>query len=779
MQWKNPDGSITAGVVIEDGAGNKLTSFSGGSGSSNNFAPNGDTAQLAVSTTSARVALPVGATVMVYNTGSNPAFVAFGSNTVTATPANDEIPAGGALPFTPGSNTFLAAVTASGATSLNLTGGANLAFPLSGVGSGGGGSNASVGATGASAPTSATEIAFIDGGNLRAASKTSPLPETLTDPSTGNQAAVLAFHNSDNQTLSGTSYGLNTGGVAQLVNAGGALDRQRETSFDGVSAVGVAAGAQQLAGPPLSTTVTSGAITGSTSPQNVTLAAVSFNNRGVVSTLQIGSVLLVDTGASQEQVVLTSVNSATKVVRGVFNNSHPANVAVFGFAYNQARDATIPDGSSPAGIAASAAYFYNASAQTVEVERSAAGEQDGATGVGTAVAAEYEWNGGGPLTTAGAISGLAFDRARNLQGKGAGGTNLNGAIAAGATSITLTAVTGLTAGQQIRLDAGLAAEESAYVSQSYTSGSLTVALQSGLANAHSNGAAVAWDVFASIGPGLNGFTPAGIGIEEEALYDPVSAKYYIERAATQDACAPQNVVLEAPGLWNGSTLDRAREVIGDAQGATGIPAEALMLWNGASYDRAYGDKTNGLFVNVKQLPTGSNTIGVVVVANNPVGAAALATAQASIGTTAASIVPARSGGSGTGRIAATLYNTGAVTVFVGNSGVTTSAGIPVPAGASLTLKTTAALYGITASSTATVGVVETFLCASFNPASLLFSSPAPPPRAPTCCSCRRCRRPTLSSGTRQDPTATRRRRARKSSCSGCSGAAAAAAAAVR
>ena len=236
----------------------------------------------------------------------------------------------------------------------------------------------------------------------------------------------------------------------------------------------------------------------------------------------------------------------------------------------------------------------------------------------------------------------------------------------------------------------------------------TVALQTTLANAHGNGAAVAWDVFASAGPGLNGFTPAGIGIEEEALYDPVSAKYYIERAATQDACPPQNLVLELPGLWNGATMDRAREVIGDAQGATGIPAEALMLWNGASYDRAYGDKTNGLFVNVKQLPTGSNMIGAVVVANNPVGASALATAQASIGTTAAAIVAARTGGSGTGRITATLYNTGAVTVFVGSSGVTTGNGIPVPAGASLTLKTTAALYGITASSSATVGVVETF-----------------------------------------------------------------------
>ena len=32
MEWKNPDGSVTRGVIIEDGAGNKVTSFSGGGG---------------------------------------------------------------------------------------------------------------------------------------------------------------------------------------------------------------------------------------------------------------------------------------------------------------------------------------------------------------------------------------------------------------------------------------------------------------------------------------------------------------------------------------------------------------------------------------------------------------------------------------------------------------------------------------------------------------------------------------------------------------------------
>jgi len=35
MEWKNPDGSVTRGVVVEDGAGNKMTSFGGGAGGSN------------------------------------------------------------------------------------------------------------------------------------------------------------------------------------------------------------------------------------------------------------------------------------------------------------------------------------------------------------------------------------------------------------------------------------------------------------------------------------------------------------------------------------------------------------------------------------------------------------------------------------------------------------------------------------------------------------------------------------------------------------------------
>ena len=94
--------------------------------------------------------------------------------------------------------------------------------------------------------------------------------------------------------------------------------------------------------------------------------------------------------------------------------------------------------------------------------------------------------------------------------------------------------------------------------------------------------------------------------------------------------------------------------------------------------------------------------------NNPVGSAGFATSQASIGTSAAQIVAARAGNQGTGRIAATLYNAGSVTVYFGASGVTTTTGMPLPAGASATINTQAAIYGIAASGTQTIGVMETF-----------------------------------------------------------------------
>ncbi len=68
----------------------------------------------------------------------------------------------------------------------------------------------------------------------------------LVDPVSGNGSLVQAFHNADNQVLGATSYGLMTGGVDQLLNGSGTLDRKRAVAGDGMVATGLAADVPML-----------------------------------------------------------------------------------------------------------------------------------------------------------------------------------------------------------------------------------------------------------------------------------------------------------------------------------------------------------------------------------------------------------------------------------------------------------------------------------------------------------------------------------------------------
>jgi hypothetical protein len=65
---------------------------------------------------------------------------------------------------------------------------------------------------------------------------------TICDPASGYGATVAQYHNADNQTPGATAYGLLTGGVAQLINVAGNIDRQREAGIDNVPAVGLQMG---------------------------------------------------------------------------------------------------------------------------------------------------------------------------------------------------------------------------------------------------------------------------------------------------------------------------------------------------------------------------------------------------------------------------------------------------------------------------------------------------------------------------------------------------------
>jgi hypothetical protein len=80
-------------------------------------------------------------------------------------------------------------------------------------------------------------------------------------------------------------------------------------------------------------------------------------------------------------------------------------------------------------------------------------------------------------------------------------------------------------------------------------------------------------------------------------------------------------------------------------------------------------------------------------------------AQVSVGTSATLIAAAR-----TGRQLLTIVNTTTTAIYLGGSGVTTSTGhlLPGVVGASLTIPYTGAMYGVVASSTATVTEAETY-----------------------------------------------------------------------
>ncbi len=94
---------------------------------------------------------------------------------------------------------------------------------------------------------------------------------------------------------------------------------------------------------------------------------------------------------------------------------------------------------------------------------------------------------------------------------------------------------------------------------------------------------------------------------------------------------------------------------------------------------------------------------------NPVlnGATALATTQVTVGTAITEIIVTRNS-----RRGVIIQNiTGTAIVYIGTeSGVSTTVGYPLPAtaNASIYIPTTAAIYGIVASTPQTVGVLEIF-----------------------------------------------------------------------
>lgn len=81
---------------------------------------------LSVSTSSANVALPSGTVVNLYNVGAADAYCKLGSSSVAATTSDDFVPAGGSLGLNVGGNTYAGCLTASGSTTINISGGSGI-----------------------------------------------------------------------------------------------------------------------------------------------------------------------------------------------------------------------------------------------------------------------------------------------------------------------------------------------------------------------------------------------------------------------------------------------------------------------------------------------------------------------------------------------------------------------------------------------------------------------------------------------------------------------------
>lgn len=103
---------------------------------------------------------------------------------------------------------------------------------------------------------------------------------------------------------------------------------------------------------------------------------------------------------------------------------------------------------------------------------------------------------------------------------------------------------------------------------------------------------------------------------------------------------------------------------------------------------------------------GGNGVQTECVTNMmPIGSSAVATAQVGVAASSTLVAAAR-----LGRNAVTVQNLGTTAVYLGPSGVTTATGLLLPGsvGASVTIPTSAAVYGVAATGTQSVAVLETF-----------------------------------------------------------------------
>jgi hypothetical protein len=400
----------------------------------------------------------------------------------------------------------------------------------------------------------------------------------------GLSPTIAAFHNADNQNLGTVAYGLNTGGVAQGINAAGNLDRQRESGVDLQPPRGVFASSTQTAQEFLATCTTSltvGQGQGSTPavPVTVTLSIANTNGFLIGGTLNFEPVFTGVLPTKYESATITNVVANTSVTvqfgTGGATYAHTQPYVVQTFLQNQQRDFS--------------------------------GEGPSMTGIGANIAVDIESNSGGPPLSTGLASGWTLDTDRNLQGK----NNAQMAVTsttAGNTSVVFTNnpwTSGLIIGQQILLSVGAngAAVEQVIVSKNNLpatgAGPITVNLVNPVVNSGSTFAT--FDVF-GVGSPANATV---IGTEDCAIW--------LNDPGASDPKRPFNALAGRTGVaMTGQGLSSSLDITGSTvvKAAPGRLVRVSVLVAGSAAGTANDCTSTGAAATANEVAVIPNTVGV-------------------------------------------------------------------------------------------------------------------------------------------------------------------------
>lgn len=188
----------------------------------------------------------------------------------------------------------------------------------------------------------------------------------LADPQiAGAIVTVAQFHNSDNQAL-GSGYGLTTGGISQVLNVNGNLDRAKGYQGDQITGTGM----------PLDVSMTAQVMPPTFASNAVTAGASKTINVPSTTGIKVGTLVQIElqTSAVVEWARVNALVANTSITVDNLNNAHTNPYPVFPVQFNTPRDAF--------------------------------GEQDLAGGYGATLAVDYNFDGSN------------YERARNAWGLG-------------------------------------------------------------------------------------------------------------------------------------------------------------------------------------------------------------------------------------------------------------------------------------------------------------------------------------------------------------------------